>query len=162
MSSRLSLWRAVELGLLVGALAMAGGCSSFKDAMGISKHPPDEFAVVTKTPLIVPPEYNLMPPKPSVEQPRDADPQAEAIQALFPDHKVSPPSASEAMLIKKSGAGDASSNIRTKVGGESTEISERGADTAKVLFDNSVSVPGAPQSPDIERRQPEEVSPTGN
>jgi hypothetical protein len=154
---RPTAWRTARLGLIIGALAMVGGCNSLRDAMGISKHPPDEFAVVTKTPLIVPPEYNLMPPKPSVEQPRDADPQAEAIQALFPDHKVAVPSASEAMLIQKSGAADTSSNIRTKVGGESTEIANRGADTAKILFDNTVSVPGAPKEPDIERRQPAPV-----
>ena len=149
--------RAAWAALAAGALVLLGGCSSMKDALGISKHPPDEFAVVTKAPLIVPPNYNLMPPKPTVEQPREANPQAEAIQALFPDHKVAPPSQSEAMLIRKSGADETASNIRTKVGGETTEISDRGADTAKILYDDTVSVPGQPEQPSIERRPPVEV-----
>jgi len=145
------------IGLAAGAFALMGGCQSFKDALGISKHAPDEFAVVTKSPLIVPPEFNLLPPKPSIEQPRDANPQAEAIQALFPDHPVAPPSQSEAMLLKQTGANDASSDIRTKIGGESTEISNKGGDTAKILFDNTVNVPDQPQEPDIERLAPKDV-----
>jgi Protein of unknown function (DUF3035) len=154
------VWRVAGVSLAIGVFAVMGGCSSFKDAMGISKHPPDEFAVVTKAPLIVPPDFNLMPPKPTVEEPRDADPQAEAIQALFPDHKVAPPSQSEAMLIKQSGGDTASSDIRSKIGGESTEISNRGADTSKILYDDSVSVPGQPKAPEIERRKPVDVEQT--
>ncbi len=146
--------RVAIVGLAAGAFAVMGGCSSFKDALGISKHPPDEFAVVTKSPLIVPPDYNLLPPRPTVEQPRDADPEAAAIQALFPDHKVTPPSQSEAMLLKRTGATDTSSDIRTKIGDEATEISDRGADTGKILYDNSVSVPNQPKQPLIERRAP--------
>jgi Protein of unknown function (DUF3035) len=146
--------RTAAIVLAAGALALLCGCAGMKDALGISKHAPDEFAVVTKAPLIVPPDYNLLPPKPSVEQPRATNPQAEAIQALFPDHKVAPPSQSEALLIQQSGAAETSSNIRTKVGGESTEISDRGGDTTKILFDDAVTVPGQPEQPSIERRPP--------
>ena len=149
--------RAAVAGLAVGAFAMLGGCSGFKDALGITKHPPDEFAVVTKSPLIVPPEFNLMPPKPTVEQPRNANPEADAIQALFPDHKVSPPSQSEAMLLKQTGAADTSADIRTKIGGETTTISNQGADTGKILFDNSVTVPDQPEQPSIERLPSKDV-----
>jgi hypothetical protein len=40
------------------------GCDSIREAAGITKEPPDEFAVVTKAPLVIPPDYNLRPPKP--------------------------------------------------------------------------------------------------
>jgi len=149
--------RVAIAGLAVGAFALMGGCASFKDALGISKHPPDEFAVVTKSPLIVPPEFNLLPPAPTVEQPRNANPEADAIQALFPDHKVSPPSQGEAMLLQRTGAADTSSDIRTKVGGESTTISKQGADTGKILFDNSVTVPDQPNQPSIEHLPPKDA-----
>ena len=149
--------RVAIVGLAAGAFALMGGCAGFKDALGITKHPPDEFAVVTKSPLIVPPEFNLLPPKPTVEQPRNANPEADAIQALFPDHKVSPPSQSEAMLLKQTGAADTSPDIRTQVGGESTTISNQGADTGKILFDNSVTVPGQPEQPAIERLPSKDV-----
>ena len=143
--------------LIAAAAILLGGCGSMRDALGLNKHAPDEFAVVTKAPLIIPPDYNLLPPKPTVEQPRETNPQAEAIQALFPEHKVAPPSQSEAMLIRKTGGDEASSDIRTKVGGETTEISNRGSDTAKILYDDTVSVPNQPPAPAIERREPVEV-----
>jgi hypothetical protein len=40
------------------------GCDSIREAAGVTKEPPDEFAVVTKAPLVMPPDYNLRPPKP--------------------------------------------------------------------------------------------------
>ena len=40
---------------LLGVLAISlPACSSVGDALGMGKSPPDEFAVVTKAPLIVP------------------------------------------------------------------------------------------------------------
>ncbi len=45
---------------LCGALAGCGDALS--EAFGFKKQVPDEFVVVTRPPLVLPPEYNLRPP----------------------------------------------------------------------------------------------------
>ena len=54
--------------LLVAALGAAtlplGGCDSFNRALGLEKVVPDEFAVVSRATLAVPPDYSLRPPRP--------------------------------------------------------------------------------------------------
>jgi hypothetical protein len=47
--------------LLVAAMALTG-CESIGEAMGTQKVVPDEFTVVEKPALVVPPEFNLRPP----------------------------------------------------------------------------------------------------
>ena len=49
----------------LAALAIAlSGCDTIREAAGVTKQTPDELAVVTKAPLVIPPDYNLRPPKP--------------------------------------------------------------------------------------------------
>src|ERR1700744_242675 len=74
--------------LLCGsALLLAGlsltGCDSIRDAAGITKQPPDEFAVVTKAPLIIPPDFNLHPPAPGAPPLNQEGPTDTAQTALF-------------------------------------------------------------------------------
>jgi len=38
------------------------GCEGIRQATGAAKLPPDEFTVLTKAPLVLPPDYNLRPP----------------------------------------------------------------------------------------------------
>jgi hypothetical protein len=64
----------VRVGLLAACAVTLIGCDSVRDAAGLGKQSPDEFAVVTKQPLIIPPEYNLRPP-------RDGAPPTNQIQA---------------------------------------------------------------------------------
>ncbi|MEM7025403.1 MAG: DUF3035 domain-containing protein, partial [Pseudomonadota bacterium] len=48
-----------------------GGCArgTVQDTLGLGKRAPDEFAVVKRAPLIVPPEYDLRPPDPGAPRP---------------------------------------------------------------------------------------------
>lgn len=50
-------------GLLV-ALALLSGCADVREMMGFSREGPDEFAVVTHQPLVIPPDFRLRPPRP--------------------------------------------------------------------------------------------------
>lgn len=61
-------------------LAACSG-SSVKDTLGISRSAPDEFRVVARPPLSVPPQFNLRPPSSSAESPivTPADKQAQSI-----------------------------------------------------------------------------------
>lgn len=68
----------------VAALAFLGGCSGIGKALGFSKRPPDEFEVLAKAPLVVPPDYNLRPPAEEEQGLRERNPRQMAFSALFP------------------------------------------------------------------------------
>src|SRR5215510_14409032 len=54
------------------AVGMAG-CTSFKQSLGAGKTGPDETAIVTRAPLVVPATFDLKPPQPGVDRPQDSD-----------------------------------------------------------------------------------------
>jgi Protein of unknown function (DUF3035) len=59
------------------------GCQSLRDAAGLQKKSPDEFAVTTKAPLVIPPDFNLRPPMPGAPPSNARDPSTNAEIALF-------------------------------------------------------------------------------
>jgi hypothetical protein len=48
------------------------GCSDFARAVGIERVSPDEFAVESRAPLTIPPEFELRPPQPGAPRPQEA------------------------------------------------------------------------------------------
>jgi hypothetical protein len=70
------------LAVTVCGFALAG-CSSLRDLAGLQKKSPDEFAVSTKAPLVIPPDFNLRPPMPGAAPTNTLDPSSNAQQALF-------------------------------------------------------------------------------
>src|SRR5690348_6199849 len=72
--------------LLWVSLSAAGllltGCGNFKQVVGIEAQPPDEFAVESRAPLTVPPEFDLRPPAPGAPRPQDVNPASSAQQAM--------------------------------------------------------------------------------
>ena len=63
----------LRIGVLAcSSLALVGCSGSLADKLGMGKRSPDEFAVVKRQPLIVPPDYDLRPPDPNAEPPRAA------------------------------------------------------------------------------------------
>lgn len=64
--------RIVPAAVLAVILAVGlGGCGELRDALGQTKDPPDEFQVVARAPLALPPNYDLRPPKPGAERPQE-------------------------------------------------------------------------------------------
>src|ERR1039458_2342053 len=59
------------------------GCQSTRQALGMTKVVPDEFRVVTKAPLVVPPDYALRPPAPGEPRPQELQPESQARRALI-------------------------------------------------------------------------------
>lgn len=73
--------------IVIGGLALVlslGGCGGIGDALGFSKHPPDEYEVVSKAPLVVPPDYGLRPPAEEEMALKEKNPRDLAFRALFP------------------------------------------------------------------------------
>jgi hypothetical protein len=101
--------------LLVGiAMLGAGGsaCHTVGDAFGQNKSPPDEFRVVTKAPLVAPPEYALRPPAPGEPRPMELQPESAAEQALIGEREATDRDAAEKLLVAKAGAEHADPLIR--------------------------------------------------
>ena len=127
--------RAVHSVALLGlAATLLAGCQGLRDAAGITKQSPDEFAVVTKKALIIPPDFNLHPPVPGAPPLNQQDPTNEAQAALFgsTDPTVVAAnlkgsfSAGERLLLANAGAQRADPAIRAEL---QTEASMQGADT---------------------------------
>src|SRR5215831_11445825 len=78
--------RAAHWMILIAPALALGGCGSLSEAVGSAKLPPDEFTVLTKAPLIIPPDYNLRPPQPGVASRNDPDADETGRAALFPQN----------------------------------------------------------------------------
>ena len=110
----------------VGAM-MLGGCSAFENLGGAKKVSPDEFKIVSHSPLTMPPNAELRPPRPGEPRPQETSPTDQAKEALSPtlagrvqaQAKTAPTGApgdaSEQSLIAKASAGGVDPNIRSQV-----------------------------------------------
>ncbi len=104
-----------QVGLLVGIVALGAGasaCHTVGDAFGQNKNAPDEFRVVTKAPLVVPPEYALRPPAPGEPRPMELQPESAAEQALIGEREAIDRDDAEKLLVAKAGAEHADPLIR--------------------------------------------------
>jgi Protein of unknown function (DUF3035) len=65
----------------LGGASLLSGCTDLKQMVGIDQPMPDEFAVESRAPLTVPPEFDLRPPEPGAPRPQEksADQQAEQV-----------------------------------------------------------------------------------
>lgn len=78
-------------------------------ACGSNKIIPDEFEVVNRAPLVVPPEANLTPPRPGEPRAQEINPGRQAYEALFPGETLERPktsSVSERELLGRLVASD--------------------------------------------------------
>src|ERR1700744_6010569 len=75
--------RTAALAVLSVCALLLAGCDTLREEAGLTKESPDEFAVTTKAPLIIPPDFNLHPPSPGAAPLNQQDPTGEAQAALF-------------------------------------------------------------------------------
>lgn len=148
--------RNLLIGLTLVAGLSASGCSSATKALGIKKNAPNEFNILTKPPLVVPPEYNLRPPKIGEVNVEEKYSTVAARKALLGEIDPTKPSQGEAVLIAKAGAGRADPAVRVLIDGQnSVERKSRGfAD--RVLFwkdGRALGPDGQPLDPDQETRR---------
>ncbi|MDQ2764408.1 MAG: DUF3035 domain-containing protein [Pseudomonadota bacterium] len=113
----MSLNRVFAVALLIGATGMAG-CQSASKALGMTKVSPDEFRVVSKAPLVLPPDYSLRPPAPGEPRPQELQPESAARQALLGERQTQVRSEGEKLLASKAGGDKADPLIRYVVDDE--------------------------------------------
>lgn len=130
----MTLNRVILAGALVAAVGLAG-CSSTRQALGMTKVTPDEFRVVTKAPLVVPPDYSLRPPAPGEPQPQELRPESAARAALVGEREGLNRSQGEQALVAKAGLAGADPLIRYVVDDEFGDVAHKDKSFAdRVMF----------------------------
>jgi Protein of unknown function (DUF3035) len=118
--------------LMVVALAL-GGCSGLRSALGVDRTAPDEFNIVARAPLAMPPDYSLRPPEPGLGRPQDLTPRQQARQTVFrageqQQAALATPrggrSEGELAFLRQAGAGEADPSIRALVNEENSRLVE--------------------------------------
>ena len=111
--------------LILGlATLLLAACGDVREDLGLGRNVPDEFAVVERPPLSMPPDYGLRPPRPGAPRPQGVDTSFQASQVLFNGSasvQNTASSSSEAALLSATGATKADPNIRSTVDLESSQ-----------------------------------------
>jgi len=132
--------------VIAGALAVllaANGCSKIRESVGLTKNPPDEFRVVSRAPLTIPPEFELRPPKPGAPRPQTGTPRDQAERTVFGIDEEQPAestyqgrpgmSRGEQALLAAAGADQAPEDIRQLVDRETQRLRAESRDLVDTL-----------------------------
>ncbi len=95
---------------------------------------PDEFRVVRKAPLTVPPEYNLRPPTPGSARPQDLAPDQQARVAVFGADIGAGASEGEKAFIAAAGAEATDRSVRAQVDFDSAQILRKNRSFADAIL----------------------------
>jgi hypothetical protein len=140
------------LAALAFVAVAASGCSTLRSVAGLDKsQTPDEFQVVSRAPLSIPPDFGLKAPEPGAQRPQETSPTDRARQIVIDRQVGSDPapatvaglSPSESALLRQAGATSANPNIRRDIDRETTTLAQ--ADKKwidSLLFWRSTPEPG--------------------
>lgn len=133
--------------LLICLLALPVlSCSGTKEQLGLTRRTPDEFAVVQRAPLEMPPDYYLRPPAPGTPRPQEQKAVDQAAQAVL--GRSPPPSTTksnaENVLLQKTNAITADPNIRNVLDAETADVAASQKSTIKRILDIGDSNANAP------------------
>ncbi len=120
--------------LLTASSALLIGCTSTSKALGLKKEAPNEFNILTKAPLVVPPEYNLRPPRLGESSYENNYSQVAAREALIGDVDTAEPTEGEVMLMTKAGVGRANPEIRIEIDGQNSVERKTAGFANRVMF----------------------------
>lgn len=150
--------------VIAGLALSATGCSEVRGWMGADKVAPDEFRVVTRAPLSLPPDYGLVAPQPGASRPQETTVR-EAARQIVVDRDggrvqrqesatLQGRDPGEAALLRRAGVAESDPNIRAVVNRESANLAE--ADNTFVeslLFWRPKPEPGVAVDADKEARR---------
>jgi hypothetical protein len=131
MTHSVAGWRRRQIALpamLLAAGLAVSACGDTRKALGFDKAPPDEFKIVNRAPLSLPPDYALRPPTPGAARPQEQTIPDQARQVVLGGQTQPRPavpagaSAGEAALLAKVGAPRSDPRIRETVDRESAAI----------------------------------------
>lgn len=120
--------------LMIGGLLVAGtACSSSGNSDGGRAGVPNEFNVVKKAPLTVPPEYSLRPPERGTVRPIEVDTARQDQLLAFGTDIGQDASAVERVLIARAGAVAISPVIRETIDYDEAGLLRKGRDISDAV-----------------------------
>lgn len=151
----------LQFGIVCAVAASVAGCDTIRSAAGQDKQAPDEFAIVTKAPLVIPPDFNLRPPTAGASPTNQIAPTQAAQAALFTADAATvaaslPPTMStgERYLLVNAGVQNADPAIRQEIASDAA--STRAADdsfTNNLLFGSATPAADPAVDADAEARR---------
>lgn len=136
---------------IAGAAALSlAACENTKKQFDFSKKAPDEFAVVKRAPLEMPPDFEIRAPQPGAARPQELSASDIARSAVVGEAtqreiaREAGVSEGEAVLLQRTGAVNASSSIRSQVDKETAEIADEkmpGIDHLRKMVGQTVEPP---------------------
>lgn len=142
----------LRFSLIVGMVLVVSACSGVQKQLGLTKQSPDEFKVVARAPLVVPPDFSLRPPEPGIPRPQEGTTSDQAKNAIFgmqqpraqtqaqaqagtlePKIESDSRSLGELSLLRAAGAGQSDPNIRRVIDAETQRINADSDDFLEAL-----------------------------
>ena len=120
----MSISRVLAAACLLASTGLAG-CQSASHALGLAKVTPDEFRVVSKAPLVLPPDYSLRPPAPGEPRPQELEPSSAARVALLGQRQAEVRSDGEKLFVAKAGGDKADPLVRYVVDDETGAVAHK-------------------------------------
>jgi hypothetical protein len=166
----LSVSRVLVILVLFSAL---GACDTVRKIAGVDKNPPDEFTVISRAPLDLPPDFSLRPPQAGALRPQEASPTQQARQTVFRAGDkgdgatiaalaVGNRSDGEVALLKQAGVASADPNIRQLVNQENSRLLESDRSfTDRLVFWKAPEEPGVVVDPTKEAQRLRENASSG-
>jgi hypothetical protein len=153
----------IALAALALSAVTVGGCSMFDNLGGSKKVSPDEFKIVSHSPLTMPPNAELRPPRPGEPRPQETSTADQAREALSPTlaaRNVAPDAkiprsgdASERALVAKAGGGG-DPNIRSQVNRDTRTIDDSNKGWIdSLIFWRDTPTPGVVVDPAAEQQR---------
>jgi hypothetical protein len=128
----------------IGLILALSACEGIKKQMGMTKQSPDEFKVVSRAPLTLPPDFTLRPPEPGTPRPQEGTAPQKARNVVFRlDQPKTAPlerkinsdgrTLGELSLLRAAGADKIEPGIRQTVDRETQQINTVGEDFIQSL-----------------------------
>jgi Protein of unknown function (DUF3035) len=169
MTMRRTIFTPVTL-VALGAVAL-GGCSMFDNIGNTKKTAPDEFKIVSHSPLTMPPNADLRPPRPGEPRPQETSPAdkealspalAGRVQQAAANQPPRAGDASEQSLVSKAAKGGVDPNIRSTVNRDTRVIADQNKGFIdSLIFWQDKATPGTIVDPAKEQQRLRDAQATG-
>ena len=121
--------KATPFVLVAGGAMLLASCGGLGSVL--NRERPDEFAVQRQAPLVVPPDFELVPPAPGAPRPTEGTAAQQALEALFGG--PAPRSDSERSMLNAAGSDRVAMGARSVAGDPLTVVVDKGAVTQAIV-----------------------------
>ena len=132
---------------IAGAISLIlalSACEGVREQLGLNKQSPDEFRVISRAPLSLPPDFTLRPPEPGIPRPQEGTATQQARKAVFrleqpktqplnEQVKADGRTLGELSLLKAAGADQIDPGIRRTIDLETQQLNAESEDFIDAL-----------------------------